>query len=228
MLLFTILCLSGILIPDLPDLNRRIFLHVCITEHLISGDCSVYYLVYRYILMLGAKDTEVRILKQLKIYTITGTVFVLVLGTLSHFFYQWSNQNFFAGLFFPINESTWEHMKLLFFPMFLYSLMTAPILKKHYPCNRYSFSAGILTGTFMIPVIFYTYTGILGYHIFILDIGTFVLSVLIAFYTVYRLSRICPESECRFLFIFATLLLAAGFIVFSCFPLNLGLFSEPL
>ena len=80
----------------------------------------------------------------------------------------------------------------------------------------------------MIPVIFYTYTGILGYHIFILDIGTFVLSVLIAFYTVYRLSRICPESECRFLFIFATLLLAAGFIVFSCFPLNLGLFSEPL
>lgn len=48
--------------------------------------------------------------------TIVGILFVSVLGVLMHFVYEWSGSNRFVGLFAPINESTWEHMKLLFFP----------------------------------------------------------------------------------------------------------------
>ena len=62
-------------------------------------------------------------MKQLKKYTIIGsTFFVLITGTLSHFIYEWSGNNFIVGFFFPVNESTWEHMKLVFFPMFLFSI----------------------------------------------------------------------------------------------------------
>ena len=48
---------------------------------------------------------------------ILAAIVVFVLGTLAHFVYDWSGQNSFIGLLTPVNESTWEHMKLLFFPM---------------------------------------------------------------------------------------------------------------
>ena len=51
-------------------------------------------------------------------YMILGTIFVSVLGSLAHFFYDWTNNNAFVGLLTPINESTWEHMKLIFFQCF--------------------------------------------------------------------------------------------------------------
>ena len=61
-------------------------------------------------------------MKNLKLDMIIGIIFVSAIGTLWHFVYEWSGQNFIVGFFFPVNESTWEHMKMLFFPMLLYSL----------------------------------------------------------------------------------------------------------
>lgn len=58
--------------------------------------------------------------KCLKTYTIIGVFFVLAAGSLAHFLYDWTGSNAIAGLFVPVNESVWEHMKLLFFPMLLY------------------------------------------------------------------------------------------------------------
>ena len=68
-------------------------------------------------------------MKQLKRCIIIGTIFVLILGTLSHFFYEWSNDNQIIGLFSPVNESVWEHMKLVFFPMLFYSIIAFQSLK---------------------------------------------------------------------------------------------------
>ena len=41
---------------------------------------------------------------------------VAVLGTLNHFLYELSGGAAIFALFCPVNESTWEHLKLLFFP----------------------------------------------------------------------------------------------------------------
>lgn len=45
-------------------------------------------------------------MSQLKRYMIIGTIFVIILGTLSHFFYEWTNNNYIVGFLTPINEST--------------------------------------------------------------------------------------------------------------------------
>ena len=112
----------------------------------------------------------------LKRYTTAGLIFVLITGTLSHFVYEWSGSNHLLGLFFPVSESTWEHMKLVFFPMLLYSLFMNHKLKDRYPCIRCTLMSGIITGTFLIPVIFYTYSGILGRNYMFLDIvGCFII-----------------------------------------------------
>ncbi|MGN1141668.1 MAG: DUF6512 family protein [Oliverpabstia sp.] len=134
-------------------------------------------------------------MKQLKYYTIAGTVFVLVLGSLSHFFYEWSNYNFIIGLFSPVNESVWEHMKLVFFPMLLYSAISLPKLRNKYPCISSALLSGILIGTLLIPIIFYIYTGLLGNHYLFLDIATFIVSVIIGFIAVYRLNLSCKFKK---------------------------------
>ena len=43
--------------------------------------------------------------------SIWGFLFVGVLGVLFHFAYDFLGQTPVAGLFFPINESIWEHLR---------------------------------------------------------------------------------------------------------------------
>ena len=62
-------------------------------------------------------------MNSLKRFCILGAIVTVIFGVISHFVYEWSGNNFFAGLFFPVNESTWEHMKLLFFPMLAYAFI---------------------------------------------------------------------------------------------------------
>ena len=85
---------------------------------------------------------------------ISGFLFTSVLGTLSHFFYEWSGDSTFIGLVCPISESAWEHMKLLFFPALLYCFLFKLIYKNAVPNVSLPLLSGILTGTTLIPVFF--------------------------------------------------------------------------
>ena len=64
-------------------------------------------------------------MKRLKLYMILGFLFTAALGTIWHFLYDWTGRGAIAALFFPVNESTWEHMKLIFFPMLLCTVFLA-------------------------------------------------------------------------------------------------------
>ena len=55
-----------------------------------------------------------------------------ILGTLGHFVYDWSGQAKILGYFFATNESTWEHLKLLFFPTIIYSLFEFKFSKEKF------------------------------------------------------------------------------------------------
>ena len=80
-------------------------------------------------------------------FIIVGTV-----GTLWHFVYDWTGDNHFIGFFFPVNESTWEHLKLIFFPAIIYSVIEYLIIKNpelysrgcygHF--RRYAFNSYVL------------------------------------------------------------------------------------
>ena len=66
--------------------------------------------------MFGESDIR----KFYKRYVVLGFFVISIVGTLFHFVYDWCGQVWFVGLFVPVNESTWEHMKLLFIPMLIY------------------------------------------------------------------------------------------------------------
>ena len=94
-----------------------------------------------------------------------------------------------AAAFSAVNESTWEHMKLLFFPMFLFSVVQLCCLGRTYPNFLAARGVSTLTGVLLIPVLFYTYTGVVGAHVMWADIAVFFLAVFGAFALDFRLLR---------------------------------------
>lgn len=167
------------------------------------------------------------IMNKLKCYAIIGIIFVILTGTLSHFVYGWSHQNFILGFFFPVSESTWEHMKMCFFPMLIYSFFMKERLIKEYPCIPSALLSGILLGTFLIPAIFYTYTGIIGKNFFLLDIATFLLSVILAFVAVYKLTLSCKMDSYRLILGVLVSILFFCFLFFTYAPPSIGIFIVP-
>ena len=166
-------------------------------------------------------------MNKLKCYTIIGIIFVLITGSISHFVYEWSGSNTLIGFLVPINESVWEHMKLIFLPMLFYSFYMIYKLEPDYPCIAPSAMFGVLLGTFLIPVTFYTYSGFLGYTSIFFDVGTFAVSVLLAFIAVYRLILSCKLVSYELLFKLLILIVAMCFFIFTSHPLNIGIFIEP-
>lgn len=178
-------------------------------------------------------------------YSLYGFFFVSILGTLAHFLYDWSGQNPIIGFFSPVNESTWEHMKLLFFPMLLYYALTYKKLEKAYPLSSSTYPLSILVGTWLIPVLFYSYSGILGFHLTVLDILTFYVSVFWAFLCFYFLTKDYTASsefqnhpqkhpkenvwlmKLKPLFRFFVLLLLFSFVLFTYRPPSFNIFQEP-
>ena len=166
-------------------------------------------------------------MKSLKSYMITGIIFVSVLGTLFHFVYEWSGNNFFIGLFTPVNESIWEHTKLLFFPMLIYSLYLQNKISDQYPCINSAMIKGALIGSALIIILFYTYSGIIGFNIAFADILIFFISVIVSFLIAYKKTLACKEDKYSSVLDFFQIAMIFLFIIFTIYSPDIPLFISP-
>ena len=66
-------------------------------------------------------------LKKIKIISIIG---ILILSFISHFMYDLF-PNIIFSFIFPVNESIWEHMKILFTSILLYGFIDKYLLNKY-------------------------------------------------------------------------------------------------
>ena len=132
--------------------------------------------------------------KSLKIWQISGFIFTDIAGVLLHFLYDWTNQSVIVASFSAVNESIWEHLKLLFFPMFLFALLEYKFIGKNYENFWCVKLAGTITGLLLIPIIYYTYTGILGVNADWFNIVIF----FIAAGTAYYLENLLLKNKLNF------------------------------
>lgn len=109
------------------------------------------------------------------VFCCIGMAFVIVIGGLSHFFYDWSNKSFIIGLLFPANESTWEHLKLSIFPTLLYFFIASALFKNEN--YIFAFAVVLITPLILIPSLYYSYSISIGRSIIAVDIIIFILSV---------------------------------------------------
>lgn len=111
-------------------------------------------------------------------WEVVGALWIVALGTPLHFLYSSTGREAVAWLG-PVDESTWEHFKLAFWP----GLAWAGIEWLALPQERCALWTAKLAALAAMPIliaaIFYGYTAILGTHLLALDIGTFVLAVAI-------------------------------------------------
>ena len=133
-----------------------------------------------------------------------------------------------AAPFSGVNESTWEHMKLLFWPLFLFALIQRLFFKgqENYWCVKL---AEILLGLVLIPVLFYTYNGVFGRSPDWINIAIFYISAALVFlfeWWVFKKDRL----PCRNPWLaFATIcLIGVLFVVFTFAPPQIPLFRNPL
>ncbi len=122
-------------------------------------------------------------------YQIIGIIFSIILGTLLHFTYNWSQNNKIVGIFSAVNESVWEHLKLVFFPILIYSIIEYFLLK-NVPNNYIAAKAiAMFVSISFITVFFYAYTGIIGRNFFILDILSFIIAIILAEFVAYKIMQ---------------------------------------
>ena len=127
--------------------------------------------------------------KRLFFWELAGFLWTAAAGTLLHFVYDWSGGSALAAAFSAVNESTWEHMKLLFVPVFLFTVVQVGFLGRTYPNLLAVRGITTLAGLALIPVLFYTYGGVLGYTVAWANIAVFYLAAATAFALDFRLLR---------------------------------------
>lgn len=100
--------------------------------------------------------------RRLFIWEAAGFISVLVLGALLGCLYRWSGGNRLTAAFSAVNDSTWEHMKVLFFPVFFFSVVQVCAMGGSYPNFLAVRAASVLAGLAGIPVLYYTCAGVTG------------------------------------------------------------------
>ena len=164
----------------------------------------------------------------ISLWQLVGFTITIFAGTLLHFVYEWTKDNILVAPFSAVNESTWEHMKLLFMPLFVFAIIQSRYFVEYnnFWCIKL---IGILVGITLIPVLFYTYSGILGKTYDWLNITLFVVAAAASFYTEFRLFR-NQSLTCQHPWIaFAALcIIGIMFIVLTFVPPHIPLFQDPI
>ncbi len=105
-----------------------------------------------------------------------GILFVVVAGSLLHFAWEWSGR--WPGLapVAAVNESVWEHLKLVFWPVLVWGAIELLVLRPTPAGFWPAKAAAAYVAPLLIVALHYLYRSILGTHVLALDLIIFVLA----------------------------------------------------
>lgn len=157
-----------------------------------------------------------------------GFIFTGISGVILHFLYEWTGNALIFAPFSGVNESTWEHMKLLFFPLFIYALIEYKIIGKEYKSYWCIKLAGILTALAAVPMLYYTCIGVFGRSPDLFNIAIFYIAAAIAFVFEYYLFK--NRCKCRYygLPLIILFIVALSFVLFTFKSPHIPLFRDPI
>ena len=156
-----------------------------------------------------------------------GIVFIVVLGSVLHFVFEWSGRAVPVAPIAAVNESVWEHLKLGFWPALAYAALEYSRFGK----SANNFFLAKTVGVYLIPititVLYYAYTAILGHGLLAVDIAIFVAAAVVGQLVSYKLLIVSPlpDKLNRFAPI-ALAILAILFVLFTFYPPQIPLFKD--
>jgi hypothetical protein len=153
-------------------------------------------------------------------------VVTVIIGTFWHFGYELLGKNYVAGLVFPINESVWEHLKIVFYPLLLaggFAYFTSK------PKNAGIWTgtlAGIILGMLAVFFGFYLYSSVIGESL-LADIILYVLAIILGMYASWFVAtkwKLAKKSGVASVVIL--IIIAAGLAYLSVRPPKFSPFIE--
>lgn len=168
--------------------------------------------------------------KKLRRWEIAAFLLTAVAGPLLHFTYAWSGENSIIAAFSAVNESTWEHMKLLFVPTFLITLVEMVVFTDRYHNFLAAKFLSILLGLAAIPTLYYTYTGIWGRSNMVVDIAVFYIAAVLTYWVGYRLLERgkFTGGALQIAGLLGLWAIAFLFVWFTYSPPEIALFRDPI
>lgn len=164
-----------------------------------------------------------------------GCILSILLGIFFHFIYDLSGNSFLIGLFFPVNESIWEHLKLVLVPITMLAIIYSFIYtKQKYMLNNFWYytSISIIISMLLIPISHYTLKAIFKTVPDFVNIIIYIISIIVSFYYLYRkvtYEYINPSSNNKNpTGILTITILYLLFIIFTIYPPKLELFRDPI
>lgn len=160
---------------------------------------------------------------------VVGAVFMVLFGSALHFFYGWFGQSTLVGLLAPVNESIWEHAKLVFLPPLLWYVFMALSLERQRSSELIGASAVVLWFMPLFQIAFYyAYAAIAHGDLFVMDIVDFTLTVVLGQVLFYQLTtRLHCTRGGRVAALLPVIALAGIFVVFTVLPPHVPLFMDP-
>ncbi len=153
---------------------------------------------------------------------------VSALGVLLHFLFDWSGENSLLGFFSAVNESIWEHQKLLFWPAAVLSV--AEFFANKAPSGfLLSRFVAIILGMLFIITVYYTVTGIIGKNVDAFNIALFFMGVIFTFLIsrVFEKNHFFIGKNSNIVAFMGFVIVALMFFIFTKNPPKIGLFKKP-
>ena len=166
--------------------------------------------------------------RRIGLWQLLGFAVTALVGTLLHFLYDWLDGAVWVAPFSGVNESTWEHMKLLFWPMFVFAIVQSFFFRDReiFWCIKLR---GTLLGLALIPVLFYTYNGVIGKSPDWLNITIFFVSAAIAYiYETRQFNADAVRCISSGLSLGLLIVIALLFIIFTFVTPEISIFKDPL
>ncbi len=150
------------------------------------------------------------------------TIILGIVASFSHFAYDLSGKNLIVGLFNPVNESVWEHLKFMFFPFILWWVAIYLLKNKkcEIPLNTWIVSAvaSLIVAPLSVVLLFYSYTGALGIESVFIDILLVFVCYFIALCVAYHSLKYSEPNT--WVVILSVTVIAVIFIVFITYTFD--------
>lgn len=162
------------------------------------------------------------------LWQLSGFAVSTLLGTLLHFLYDLLGGALWIAPFSGVNESTFEHMKLLFWPMLIFAMVQATFFTERGDFLWIKLS-GILLGLALIPILYYTYNGVVGKSPDFVNIAIFFVAAALSY--AYEAKRLISGNiirEGRLIPALILALIGICFVLFTFFPPELAIFKDPI
>lgn len=167
--------------------------------------------------------------RQVFVWELVGILMIVLAGAALHFLFEWTGYWRPAAIIAGVNESTWEHFKIGFWPMLIWALIEYPFIRKITRNNRVAKCAAFLAMPLVNAVLFYSYTSITGQHYLIADVIIFIIAVIAGQTVSYRLltAREIGRRWLKGLAIALIVIMVALYSLLSYYPLRNFLFEHP-